>query len=251
MTAGHTGVPIRQSRAISAAIFSLALLLTACGGQLPLPAERLSPAELSARWQKENHDGLGALEKGDAENAERLFRGALKLTEQLPASDLRRAATLNNLASALEQQGKLPEAENLYKQASSAFAASAGADHPGLVTLAKNLARVQKAQNKYAEATQSYKQILNIQEKTIGIQHAEFAVSLTALADLYAKQEKYTLADPLYRRALAIEVKALGRDNQQTLELLEKYAGFLRLMHRPGEASRLEALAESIRKEKK
>lgn len=250
MTAGGTGARIRQSRGMAATILPVAVLVVACGGPLPLPTERLSPAEVSARWQKDNHDGLSALEKGDGEGAERLFRSALKWTEQLPAGNPCRAATLNNLASALEQQNKLAEAGSLYEQASTALAASAGADHPGLATISRNLARVQEAQNKLDEATQAYKQVLNIQEKTMGIEHAEFAVTLTALADLYAKQEKYTLADPLYRRALAIEVRALGRDNPETLQLLEKYAGFLKLVHKPGEASRLEALARSIRQER-
>src|SRR5262249_19038107 len=120
-----------------------------------------------------------------------------------------------------------------------------------LETTAQNLARVAIAEGDWDSASLAYKRILAIQENTLGLSSPDFSNTLIELADIYIKQKKYALAEPLYKRALAIDVKALGRDNPQSLQLLEKYADLLRLMERPQEADRMDALAKSVRAEKK
>jgi len=233
------------------AVILSALAVAACVRPLPVVSEQLTPAQLADHWQEENHGGLQALKDSNGARAEALLRKALSRTDRFPPQDPRRATTLNNLASALEMQGKDREAEDMYRQSLDAFESSVGVDHPAVETAAQNLARVACAESDWATAGLAYKRILNIQESTLGLSNPEFGKTLTDLAGIYIKQEKYSLAEPLYKRALAIDVKALGRDHPQSLQLLERYADLLRLMHRSGEADRLDALAKAVRAEKK
>ena len=215
------------------------------------PVQPLSSAQSDAEWEEKNHAAMQALQQGKKEEAKSLLLDALKLANAFGQQDIRLGATLNNLASIHDSEGKYVDAEKYYEQALLIFEKSPHPDNPGLIAILTNLARLEGNQSEFAKASFNYKRALELEEKLLGTQHCDVALTLCALADIYSRQEKYLLADPLYKQALVIEVKLLGRDNPLALSHLENYARFVRKMNRGGEADRLEALARKIRGERK
>jgi Flp pilus assembly protein TadD len=71
----------------------------------------------NGEWTEISRAGLQATADGRFYEAERLFRDALRLSEQFPDEDSRRATSVNNLAYILHAQGRYFVAEQRYRQA--------------------------------------------------------------------------------------------------------------------------------------
>ena len=123
------------------------------------------------------------------------------------------ADVLNNLANLYRSEGKLDQAEPLYRRALAIQEHLAGSDHPDLADLLYNLATVVSRQGRYDEAETLFKRALAMKEKTTGPDSPEVASTLNNLAIVYANQARYAEAEPLFARALAIKEQALGAEH--------------------------------------
>lgn len=88
-----------------------------------------------------NLSNLGALRqaKGDAPEAERLYRRALAIKERLLGSEHPDVAvTLNNLAVLFTSQVRYAEAEPLYRRALGIFDTTLGPSHPTAIACRGN-----------------------------------------------------------------------------------------------------------------
>ena len=111
------------------------------------------------------------------------------------------ALSLNNLAALYRAQGKLTEAEPLYRRALEICERVLGPDHPDTALSLNNLAALYRAQGKLTEAEPLYRRALEIRERVLGPDHPDTATSLNNLAFLYKAQGKLTEAELLCRRA--------------------------------------------------
>jgi CHAT domain-containing protein len=108
---------------------------------------------------------------------------------------------LNNLALLYRAQGKVTDAEPLYKRALTIAEKTLGPDHSNVGMTLNNLAFLYESQGRYADAEPLYKRALAIGEEALGPDHPKVATLVNNLAELYQAQGRYAAALPLVRTA--------------------------------------------------
>jgi len=201
---------------------ALALAIAGGGGTPPASIAETA-AFLLDRLGSYRHGALAAYDE-----ARRLFERAVASYEQVLGSEHpATAASLNNLASLLQDQGDYQGARALCERALAIYEKALGPDHPVTATTLNNLAFVLKSLGDYTGARPLYERVLAIREKTQGAEHPDTAASLNNLAGLLYAQDDYEGARRLYERALSVSEKALGAEHPDTATSLNNLAGLL------------------------
>src|SRR5579885_1612811 len=91
-------------------------------------------------WESYMEAGKKAYKEGNLPEAEKQFAEAVKKAEQFGPSDLRLATSLNNLGESLRSQGKLTEAEPMYKRSMTIREQNKDGDQQELAFAMNNLA---------------------------------------------------------------------------------------------------------------
>eukprot|EP00808_Paulinella_micropora_P025534 g7102.t1 len=157
---------------------------------------------------------------------------------------------INSVANLLSDQGKLAEAEPLYRRALAGYEEELGATHPDTLVMVNNLAVLLKDQGKMAEAEPLYRRALAGREEKLGATHPDTLVMVNNLAILLSDQGKLAEAEPLYRRALAGYEEELGATHPDTLVMVNNLAGLLKDQGKLAEAEPLYRRALAGKEEK-
>ncbi len=120
---------------------------------------------------------------------------------------------LHKKAGALLQEGKLPEAEAVYRTIVRQVKARLGKDHPGYGAALYELSRVLSGQSKHAEAEELLRRALAVFEKTPGVEQPPYGQTLHTLAGVLGAQDKFPEAEEILRSGLAAQEKAVGKDH--------------------------------------
>jgi tetratricopeptide (TPR) repeat protein len=115
---------------------------------------------------KTNQLVIGAMKGWMVEEA----RSAL---EEMPVEERATSALINNLANLLSDQGKLGDAEPLYREALAGRRRTLGDEHPSTLTSIFNFAGLLWAQGNKAEALVMYRQELEVSRRVLGEDHPE------------------------------------------------------------------------------
>jgi hypothetical protein len=163
----------------------------------------------------------------------------------IPVEERASSSLINNLAILLKNQGKLAEAEPLYREALAGRRRTLGGDHHNTLTSMHNLASLLIMQGKLGEAEPLCREALAGRRRTLGDQHPSTLGFINTLANLLNAQGKQGEAEPLYREALAGRRRALGDEHPDTLGSINNLAEHLRNQGKLDEAEPLsrEALA--------
>jgi tetratricopeptide (TPR) repeat protein len=200
-----------------------ALALALADGGAPPASGAETSAFLLDRLGSYRHGVLAAYAE-----ARRCFEKAAASYERVLGGDHpSTAASLNNLASLLQDQGDYEGARPLLERALQIYEKALGPDHPVTATTLNNLAFVLKSLGHYSEARPLYERALSIRRKALGADHPDTATSLNNLAGLLYAQEDYGLARRLYERALALSEKALGAEHPATATCLNNLGNLL------------------------
>ena len=114
----------------------------------------------------------------------------------------------------LSTQGKLDEAEPLYKEALAIDKKVFGDEHPQVALALNNLAvLLEEGFGNYEESYKLKKEALAIWKKVHGDEHPLVATGLNNLAELLSDQGKHDEAAPLYKEAIAIFKKVVVLKN--------------------------------------
>ena len=187
------------------------------------------------------------------EEAEARLTGLSQLIERAlraeSASDA--AINLGNLALRYHHQGKLDEAERLYRHALAFREKFFGADHSLVATTLNNLAILCRDQGRLPEAASLFLRSLEISERAWGAEHPKVVRRVTNLANLYLMQEKYAEAEPFFERILAVSQKQQRSALPEVRAGLKKYAELLRQSNREQEAAKVEMHIESLRAQRR
>ncbi|KAL9569225.1 hypothetical protein ACKAV7_006811 [Fusarium commune] len=126
--------------------------------------------------------------------------------------------SLAKLGILYRDQGKLLEAEAMYKRALEGREKALGQDHISTLDTVNNLGALYADQGKLPEAEAMYKQALEGREKALGQDHISTLDTVNNLGVLYADQGKLPEAEAMFKRALEGSEKALGQDHISTLD---------------------------------
>ena len=154
---------------------------------------------------------------------------------------------MNNLAELYRVQGRLTEAEPLYKQALEMIKRLLGEQHPNVAGSLNNLAELYRVQGRLKEAEPLYKQALEMIKRLLGEQHPNVANSLNNLALLYESQGRYSEAEPLYKQALQMRKRLLGEQHPNVAISLNNLARLYQSQGRLKEAESLHKQALEMR----
>ncbi|GEM_PF-2568708 len=123
------------------------------------------------------------------------------------------AADESVLAANLAGQGRLAEAEALYRRILACFARQSPPDEYEIAVNVHGLAGVLAAHGRYAEAERLYRRALAVKENLVGPENAEVALVLNNLAVLLHSQGRTDEAEFCYQRCSSILDATLGPDH--------------------------------------
>jgi serine/threonine protein kinase/DNA-binding SARP family transcriptional activator len=184
--------------------------------------------------------GLGSYERA----VEILQRARAARQQELGADHSDTLVTLNYLARAHQQAGKLPEAIALYEQVRDVRMKKLGADHPDTLATLNNLAGAYQANGKLPEAIALLQLVRDVRVKELEPDHPSTLTTLNNLALAYQYSGKLAEAIDLYREVRDARVKKLGADHPDTLGTANNLAG---AYHATGKLSDAIALYHQVR----
>lgn len=173
------------------------------------------------------------LDKGDPARAEKIYREILEFG-QAPTN---RSKTCLRLATSIQEQGRLEEAETFARRALAAVTPALGPDHPDVLDAEGVLASILTYRGKHAEAIPIMERVLAAHEKQFGPEHTVVATDLFTLANAQLALGRLDDAERSVRRGLEIMARRPERGTLVELMLTNTYAGVLRLRGRPDEAA--------------
>lgn len=122
-------------------------------------------------------------------------------------------ATLNNLALSYESQGKLLEAEMLYKEAININRKKLSPGNTDLAIELNNLANLYRAQDKWSESESLYQEAIAISRGAGPIAYPQLGMILGNFGELHRLRGQWSEAESLYQEALEIHEKSLPLDH--------------------------------------
>lgn len=137
------------------------------------------------RW---NDLGLCRRETGQLPEAINAFERALLLDPS--RRDPETGATLNNLASALLEAGRLPSAERFQREAHTLLRNTLGVGHPRTALALSNLADIVRARGRLPEARQLYERAYVVFRQRLGDAHPWTQEASAALQSLSRTQPR-------------------------------------------------------------
>jgi CHAT domain-containing protein/Tfp pilus assembly protein PilF len=149
------------------------------------------------------------------------------------------AVALRKIAEVYEAQGKLSEAEGLFKRTLAIVERARGSGHVDVATVLHVLGNVYRSQAKYGQAEPVFEQALAIKEKALGLDHVDVGKIVGNLAAVYQNQGRYRDAEEFHKRELVIFEKALEPIDPTVTIALINLAGLYLNQARYGEAEGL------------
>ena len=158
-------------------------------------------------------------------------------------------ASLNNLAGALREAGRLGDAIPLYEKVLADSARVLGDDHPHTLISRGNLAGAYYAVGRLGDAIPLFEEVLADRVRVLGDEHPDTLTSRGNLAYAYREAGRLDEAIPLYEEVLADRMRILGSDHPDTLTSRGSLAYTYRSAGRLADAMALyeEVLADRMR----
>ena len=144
------------------------------------------------------------LANGSSDAIERLIPLVDELERELGATDRATLIARLDLGRALQQEGRLEEAEGHYRAALDGWVQLAGPDYPEVLRARAALIVVLFSRGLHDAAAVELEELLSANRRVLGDEHPDTVSTLNNLASVYYLQEQYGLAAPLYREAFEI-----------------------------------------------
>jgi hypothetical protein len=165
---------------------------------------------------------------------------SVKLRQQhLGADHPLTLASMNNLALAYQDAGRLAETIRLFEQVRDASEKTLGANHPHTLSTLANLARAYQDAGRLAEALRLFEQVRDARVQKLGADHPATLKTRNNLALAYQEAGRLPEAIRLYEQVRDARVRKLGADHPATLTTLHNLAGAYKDAGRLPQALRL------------
>ncbi len=171
----------------------------------------------------------------------------LDLTHRLP-SDRQIVVTLSDLANVLTQQGKLDEAETIYREVLRLDQQHHPDDRLSMAITKLNLAMILKERKLFEEATAFLSESLSIRSELLGDAHPDTISAMNNLASIYWQQGRLDLAEPIVRQTLEARRAALPQGHPHIAQSMMNLGVVLRDQKKFTEAEPLCVEAVAMRR---
>lgn len=203
-----------------------------------------SRASVLGEESPEVADTLGGLADvyrmtGELDEAVAALDRALAIRRGRPHEEEALATTVLSLALVESARDRLPEAEELFREAEARFVRHHGADHPDVLKARKGIANMLRLQGRHPEAETAFRRLLENERRVLGERHPNLAYTLAGIGYACASQDRPAEAEAYFREALALQREVLGDDHPALLASVGAIAVALRNQGRLDEAERL------------
>ena len=172
--------------------------------------------------------------------SERMFRRAFELARQVGGPQhIAVSDSLLNLASALQGQSRMREAETNINAAVAMRRKLLGNNSPEVALALRNLVGVLSCESRLPEAESVCREALDIELKAWGKEHHDVAMMYATLAQVLFYRGNLDQAEFYYRQGLEIYRKLYGTDTKEGAMLVLGMADTLRAQHRLDDAENL------------
>jgi tetratricopeptide (TPR) repeat protein len=125
------------------------------------------------------------------------------------------------MADKLMQQGKLTEAEELYRRGIEGREHMLGPDHPETYDIVYNLALLLETRRKFTEAEEHFMHVMNGREKMLGKTHSTTCDVAMSLGSMFNKLARYQKASEMFDLAYRGYLEGSGEGNEKTIKALK------------------------------
>ncbi|CAN5632702.1 hypothetical protein BH09PLA1_BH09PLA1_06380 [soil metagenome] len=147
--------------------------------------------------------------------------------------------SIGDMGYLLQAQGKLSEAEPLYREALERYRRVLGDDHPGTLISISNMGALLQAEGKLSEAEPVLREALERSRRVLGHDRLGTLDSINNMGSLLQEQGKLSEAEPLWREALEGYRRVLGDDHPRTLNSINNMGRLLQGQSKLSEAELL------------
>jgi tetratricopeptide (TPR) repeat protein len=192
-------------------------------------------------WESYKSQGHTAVERGQYDEAEHFFHGAIEQAELIGSFNPRLADSLNELGILYAKQHKYAQAEPVFQRALGVSVAARGSDHPDVAIILRNLGILKASLRQYAEADALLSRSLSLTDRVLGHEHPIVAVTTRTIALFQVIQGHYKEAEPFIRRSLEISEKTLGSNHPEVAASRRVFARIFHIAQRNTEAHQTES----------
>jgi tetratricopeptide (TPR) repeat protein len=226
----------RQNRDWAASINRWNEVLEICRRERDERAEAIAMRGLGITW----------LNSGAAARAEPLLRRGLRKMEDNADMPLEEVANAHSsLADLYRSENKLALAEDEWLRALEIDRTVLGEIHPQVALLMAKLSEVYSSRGEFGLAREYAMQASETMSGSFGENSMPVATALTNLAAVEQRAGDLDGAAKDYERAIRI-ARSYPEHRSLQIAIIRRYAGLLKVMHRPGEAKALYVEAQSF-----
>ena len=167
--------------------------------------------------QEAMQSGDAAMRERRAEEAEKAFKEAVALAENLPPGDENMILALGRLGNAYGMLQKYDDAEAAFHRQLTIIEKTFGPGYPRVTEPLRFLGSIAAGRGKYAEAESYFSRGLQVNLNAFGENSSRTSESLRAMAGLYMVQQQWDKAEPYLLRAVKGSEVAAGPDDNMTL----------------------------------
>ena len=174
--------------------------------------------------------GIGTLrsDQGRLDEAEAMYRRALRIDERSTADSAELADDLTGLGAVSWKRKQYAQAESLIRRSIAIREQRLGPDHPDVAASLNNFGALYWSKDRYTDALPLYERVRRIYERTLDPLHPNLAIAYSNLAETYWKLGRFAEAESLFRRSLAMKEQRLAPGNPSLAYTLHGMAGLLR-----------------------
>jgi len=160
--------------------------------------------------------GDKAMEQRKTEDAEKAYKQAVELGNQLPPGDESMFVALGKLGGVYAIQQRWDDAESMFHQQLTRVEKASGATNPRLIEPLNNLGGLERRRGNHVMSENYFRRALEINVKNFGENSIPASEALRKVADGYEAQGMYDKAEPYLLRALKASEISAGPDSDMT-----------------------------------
>ena len=157
--------------------------------------------------------------------------------------------TIDNLAEAIDRQGRHIEAENLFRDLCDIRRRVMGPEHPRTMSTMHNLAQAIGSQSRHSEAEAMFRELLDVQHRVLPPEHPDILATINNLGvSIMSQESRHGEAEQLFREVLEIKHRVLPPEHPDILTAMDNLGIAMRNQGRYDEAAELHEQALEIRR---